>query len=210
MVSYTEALTLQQHLVEERQADRVPDLLLILQHPSVITIGVNGDEGRSHIVATSEHLQELGVTVHKTGRGGNVTYHGPGQLVVYPILNLHPDRRDVHRYVRDVEEVMIRVCGEYGIVATRIDGLTGVWVGDHKIGAIGVRISRWVTMHGLAFNVNTNLDYFRLIVPCGIEDRGVTSLEKLTGQLMLIKNVEDAFVKHCGVVFDRSPVISTD
>jgi lipoyl(octanoyl) transferase len=210
MVSYAEALTLQQHLVEERRADHVPDLLLILQHPSVITIGVNGDGDHSHIVATSDHLQELGVAVHKTGRGGNVTYHGPGQVVVYPILNLHPDRRDVHQYVRDVEEVMIRVCAEYGIVGTRIDGLTGVWVGDDKIGAIGVRISRWITSHGLAFNVNTNLDYFRLIIPCGIEDRGVTSLQKLTGQLMPIKNVEDAFVKYCGVVFDRSPVISMD
>ena len=173
-VPYAEALALQRELVEERRAGRVPDLLLLLQHPRVITFGVKGDGGRSNVLATSERLAELGVELAETGRGGDVTYHGPGQIVAYPILNLDPDRRDVHRYVRDLEEVMIRVCADYGVTAGRITGLTGTWVGDEKIGAIGVRISRWITSHGFAFNVNTNLADFQLIVPCGIADHGVT------------------------------------
>ena len=144
--------------------------------------------------------------VHETGRGGDVTYHGPGQIVGYPILDLKPDRCDVHRYVRDVEEVMIRVCAEYGVHAGRIAGLTGAWVGADKIGAIGIRISRWITSHGFAFNVTTDLDRFHLIVPCGIADRGVTSLQRLTGRAVPIAEVEDAFVKHFAGVFEREPV----
>ena len=132
-----DALSMQRALVEERRADRVPDLLLLLQHPPVITLGVKGDGGRSNIVATPERLAELGIEVYETGRGGDVTYHGPGQIVGYPILDLRPDRCDVHRYVRDVEEVMIRVCADYGVDAGRIKGLTGAWVGVEKIGAIG-------------------------------------------------------------------------
>ena len=172
---------MQRALVEERRADRIPDLLLLLQHPPVITLGVKGDGGRSNILATGERLADLGIDVSETGRGGDVTYHGPGQIVGYPILDLRPDRCDVHRYVRDVEEIMIRVCADYGVTAGRIKGKTGAWVGLEKIGAIGVRISRWITSHGFAFNVSTNLDHFNLIVPCGISDGGVTSLEKVTG-----------------------------
>src|SRR5438067_6377699 len=154
VVPYGEALELQKALVEERRADHVPDLLLLLQHPPVITLGVRRSS-RTNVVATDARLAELGVQMFETGRGGDVTYHGPGQIVGYPILDLNPDRRDVHRYVRDLEETMIRVCGDYGITAGRIDGLTGTWVGDRKVGAIGVRISRWITSHGFAFNVNT-------------------------------------------------------
>ncbi len=152
---------MQRQLVEERRAGRVPDLLLLLQHPAVITLGVKGDGGRANIVATDERLAELGIAVHETGRGGDVTYHGPGQIVGYPILDLKPDRCDVHRYVRDLEEVMIRVCADYGVTAGRIKGLTGTWVGAEKIGAIGVRMSRWITSHGFAFNVSTDLDHFQ-------------------------------------------------
>ena len=176
LVSYREALELQKTLVEERRGNRVPDLLLLLQHPPVITLGVRRDS-RSHVKATDRQLATDGIEVHEAGRGGDVTYHGPGQIVGYPILDLRPDRCDVHRYVRDLEEVMIRVCADYGIEAHRIAGLSGAWVGDEKIGAIGVRISRWITSHGFAFNVNTRLDDFQLIVPCGIADRGVTSLQ---------------------------------
>jgi lipoyl(octanoyl) transferase len=147
-VPYSEALQLQRELVEERRAGRVPDLLLLLQHPPVITLGVKGDGGRSNVLVTGERLAELGVEVSETGRGGDVTYHGPGQIVGYPILDLKPDRCDVHRYVRDLEEVMIRVCADYGVTAGRIKGLTGTWVGNEKIGAIGVRISRWITSDG--------------------------------------------------------------
>jgi lipoyl(octanoyl) transferase len=202
-ISYEDALSLQRVLVEERRADRIPDLLLLLQHPPVLTVGIKGDGGRSNIVATESRLAELGVTVHETGRGGDVTYHGPGQIVGYPILDLKPDRCDVHRYVRDLEEVMIRACAGYGVSAGRVAGLTGTWVGAEKIGAIGVRISRWVTSHGFAFNVNTNLDHFRLIVPCGIPDRGVTSLEKLTGRRIPIGEAEDALASRFAEVFER-------
>ncbi|HEY7185082.1 MAG TPA: lipoyl(octanoyl) transferase LipB [Vicinamibacterales bacterium] len=203
VVGYEEALALQRHLVEERRAARVPDLLLLLQHPPAITLGVKGDGGRANIVATSDRLAALGIAVHETGRGGDVTYHGPGQIVGYPIVDLRPDRCDVHRYVRDLEEVMIRVCADYGVSADRIKGLTGAWVGAEKIGAIGVRISRWITSHGFAFNVSTDLDHFRLIVPCGISDRGVTSLEHASGRRVAIVDVEDALVRRFAETFER-------
>ena len=206
IVPYEEALTLQRGLVEERRAERVPDLLLLLQHPRVITFGVKGDGGRSNVLATDDRLAELGVQLSETGRGGDVTYHGPGQIVGYPILNLDPDRRDVHRYVRDLEEVMIRVCGDYGVTAGRIKGLTGTWVGDEKIGAIGVRISRWITSHGFAFNVNTNLADFALIVPCGIADHGVTSLARVLDRDVSLADVEDRLVTRFAEVFDAVTV----
>jgi lipoyl(octanoyl) transferase len=205
-VPYADALVMQRALVEERKADRVPDLLLLLQHPPVITLGVRGDGGRSNILATAETLNELGIDVFAPGRGGDVTYHGPGQIVGYPIIDLKPDRCDVHVYVRDVEEVMIRVCAEYGLSAARIKGLTGAWIGNEKIGAIGVRISRWVTSHGFAFNVSTALDHFKLIVPCGIADHGVTSLERETGRPIALPVVEDAMIRHFCEIFEREPM----
>ena len=209
LVPYDEALVMQRRLVEERRAGRVPDLLLLLQHPAVITLGVKGDGGRANIVATDARLAELGIAVQETGRGGDVTYHGPGQIVGYPILDLKPDRCDVHRYVRDLEEVMIRVCADYGVTAGRIKGLTGTWVGAEKIGAIGVRLSRWITSHGFAFNVSTNLDHFKLIVPCGISDRGVTSLERATGRRVPIEDAEDAIVRRFQEIFERELIDAT-
>ena len=216
VLSYGEGLALQRELVEQRKAGAIPDTLLLLEHPHVITLGVKQASARSHIVASPGRLAELGVEVHETGRGGDVTYHGPGQIVGYPILDLKPDRCDVHQYVRDLEEVMVRVCAAYGIVGRRIEGLTGAWVdtscGPEKIGAIGVRISRWVTSHGFAFNVNTDLEFFRLIVPCGIGDRGVTSLGRLLGALLPLQEVEDALaavfcdVFGCAALPQRLPV----
>jgi lipoyl(octanoyl) transferase len=203
VVPYGDALAMQRALVEERRAGRIADVLLLLQHPPVITLGVKGDGGRSNIVAAGERLAELGIEVSETGRGGDVTYHGPGQIVGYPIIDLRPDRCDVHRYVRDLEEVMIRVCADYGISAGRVQGLTGAWVGAEKIGAIGVRISRWVTSHGFAFNVSPNLQHFGLIVPCGIADRGVTSLERASGRDLDIAEVEARVVEHFAAVFGR-------
>lgn len=200
-VPYGEALHLQKTLVEERRAGCVPDLLLLLQHPPVITLGVRRDS-RSHVIASDGQLAMHGIELHEAGRGGDVTYHGPGQIVGYPILDLRPDRCDVHRYVRDLEEVMIRVCGDYGVTAHRVDGLTGAWVGTTKIGAIGVRISRWITSHGFAFNVNTRLEDFQLIVPCGIADRGVTSLRQLLGKELSIEDVEGRFIRRFAEVFD--------
>lgn len=203
MVPYQEALVLQRALVEERRAERVPDILLLLEHPPVITLGVKGDGGRGNIIATEQRLAELGVEVSETGRGGDVTYHGPGQIVGYPILDLRPDRCDVHRYVRDVEEVMIRVCADYGLKAGRVKGLTGTWIGPDKIGAIGVRISRWITSHGFALNVSTNLDHFNLIVPCGIATGGVTSIARAAGHQVPLAEVEDRLARHFCEVFER-------
>ena len=192
---------MQKALVEERRAGRVADLLLLLQHPAVITLGVRRDS-RSHVTATEGQLAMQGIEVHETGRGGDVTYHGPGQIVGYPILDLRPDRCDVHRYVRDLEEVMIRVCADYDVAAHRVEGLSGAWVGTEKIGAIGVRIARWITSHGFAFNVSTRLEDFQLIVPCGIADRGVTSLGKLLGKELSIVEVEDRLIRRFAEVFD--------
>jgi lipoyl(octanoyl) transferase len=204
IVPYADALAMQRALVDDRRAGRVPDLLLLLQHPPVITVGVRKD-AHANILATPERLRQHGIEVHDTGRGGDVTYHGPGQIVGYPILDLRPDRMDVHRYVRDIEEVMIRVCAAYGLTASRIAGLTGTWIGADKIGAIGVRISRWITSHGFALNVNTDLDQFGLIVPCGIGDRGVTSLEHELGRPVPLPEVEDALVREFSAVFEREP-----
>jgi len=208
LVSYQDALTLQRALVEDRRAGRIPDTLLLLQHPPVITLGVKGDGGRSNVIADPARLSQLGIEISETGRGGDVTYHGPGQVVGYPILDLRPDRCDVHRYVRDLEEVMIRVCGEFGVTAGRVAGLTGTWIEGAKIGAIGIHISRWITSHGFAFNVSTNLEHFNLIVPCGISGRGVTSLDRATGQTIPIHAVEDAIVRHFCRVFQREATVA--
>ena len=197
LVAYADALELQRALVEERKADHIDDTLLLVEHPPVLTLGVRGDGGRSHIVAGPDILRSQGIEVLETGRGGDITYHGPGQLVGYPIIDLKPDRCDVHRYVRDLEDVLIRTAAAYGIEAGRVEGLTGVWVGREKLAAIGVRIARWITSHGFALNVTTDLDYFSLIVPCGIADRGVTSLARLLGRtldpLELTNRVVDNF-----------------
>lgn len=203
LVPYAEALELQQELVEARKAGCIADQLLLLQHPPVITLGVKTRSDRSHVLATPEVLAAHGVELFETGRGGDVTYHGPGQLVGYPILDLRPDRCDVHRYVRDLEEALILVAGAFGVRAERVRGLTGVWAGRDKLAAIGVRISRWITSHGFAFNVGTNLGHFNLIVPCGIADRGVTSLERLLGRPIPMRDVEVAAGHAVARVFGR-------
>jgi len=207
LMAYDEALALQQQLVEDRRHGRVPDQLLLLQHPPVITLGVKARSSRAHVLATDEALAAEGVDLFETGRGGDVTYHGPGQLVGYPILDLKPDRCDVHGYVRDLEEVLIRVAASFGVEAGRVAGLTGVWVGREKLAAIGVRISRWITSHGFAFNVSTNLEHFNLIVPCGITDRGVTSLSRLLGRSVAIDEVERATVASFCKVFGRTEAV---
>jgi lipoyl(octanoyl) transferase len=201
LMPYGEGLALQRSLVEERRAGVIGDTLLLLEHPHVITLGVRGDGGRSHLLAAAETLASRGVELHETGRGGNITYHGPGQLVGYPIFDLKPDRCDVHRYVRDLEDVLIRTASDYGIQAGRIEGLTGVWVGDEKLAAIGVRIARWITSHGFALNVTTDLDYFKLIVPCGIADRGVTSLSRVLGRRVDSSEVAARIIEHFAKIF---------
>jgi lipoyl(octanoyl) transferase len=201
LVPYLDALAIQRELVEDRRTNRVGDLLLFVEHPHVLTLGVRGDGGRTHILATSEALASRGVEVHETGRGGDISYHGPGQIVGYPIIDLRPDRCDVHRYVRDLEDVLIHTATDFGIDAGRVEGLTGVWVGRDKLAAIGVRIARWITSHGFALNVTTDLEYFNLIVPCGIPDRGVTSLARLLGRPVDRAEVEERIASHFSRVF---------
>jgi lipoyl(octanoyl) transferase len=200
-VRYAEALALQARLVADRQAGRIADTLLLLEHDPVFTLGRNARA--ENVLHPEEALRARGFDVFETGRGGDVTYHGPGQVVGYPILDLSPDRCDVHRYVRDLEEVMIRTCADYGIDARRVAGMTGAWVGDEKIGAIGVRIARWVTSHGFAFNVATDLAPFDLIVPCGIRGRGVTSLERLIDRPVPLADVATRLASHLASVLGR-------
>jgi lipoyl(octanoyl) transferase len=200
-IQYAEGLEIQASLVAQRQAEQIPDTLLLLEHQPVFTLGRNARP--ENMLFSAEALRARGFEIFETGRGGDVTYHGPGQVVGYPILDLGPDRRDVHRYVRDLEEVMIRTCADYGVSAGRVAGLTGAWVGDEKIGAIGVRIARWVTSHGFALNVSTDLSPFDLIVPCGIRGRGVTSLERLAGSPVSVDQVMERLAGHFAQVFER-------
>jgi lipoyl(octanoyl) transferase len=201
-------LRLQESLVERRRAGRIPDQLLLLEHPHVITLGRNGRD--EHVRADRQRLAALGVEFFATGRGGDATYHGPGQLVAYPIMDLAPDRCDLHRYVRDLERVMLGVLADYGVAGHVVPGRTGVWVERPgspaaKVGAIGVRVARWITSHGVALNVTTDLRYFELIVPCGLAGSAVTSLAELCparGQRGP-RAVAERFAHHFGIIFGR-------
>ena len=204
VVPYDDGLRRQELAVERLRSGDAPEQLLLLEHPHVFTLGRGADA--NNILADQDQLQTNSVEVHETGRGGDVTYHGPGQLVGYPIINLKPDRCDVHRYVRDLEEVLIRTIADYGIEGGRIEGLTGVWVGNEKIAAIGVRIARWITSHGFALNVNTDLKFFQMIVPCGITDKSVTSISRLLGREVDLCEVATTTARHFGEVFNREVV----
>jgi lipoyl(octanoyl) transferase len=228
-VRYADALALQERLLERRLAGATGDTLLLLEHDPVVTMGRSAR--LENVLAPRARLEALGVDLHETGRGGDVTYHGPGQLVAYPIFDLNPDRCDVRRYVRDLASVMVAIAGDFGIAASFLEGdpkLVGVWVdeaspaewpGDPreeggatrtaKIGAIGVRLSRWVTTHGFALNVSTDLDGFGLIVPCGIAHYGVTSLERLGVDAPAVGEVARAAVGHVARVFDASGRLAT-
>jgi lipoate-protein ligase B len=199
---YKTAWNLQRELFDLRVAKSVPDVLLLNEHHHVYTIGKAGRE--NHLLASERELQMNGAEVVYVDRGGDITYHGPGQLVGYPILHLENYYPDVHRYLRDLEEVMIRTLAEYGITGHHDESFTGVWVGDMKIAAIGVKVSRWVTMHGFAFNVNTDLSYFDRIIPCGIFHKGVTSLEQLLGARVPMDDVARKITHHFGEVFDAT------
>ena len=201
-IDYGEALQLQQELVAARKAGAAADHLLLLEHPHVITLGRNGQ--MQNLLASEEILERAGISFYPTDRGGDVTYHGPGQLVGYPILDLREWKRDVGAYVRSLEQALIDTLAEYGIEAGRIPKLTGVWVGERKIAAIGVHLSRWVTSHGFALNVNTDMSYFQYIVPCGLT-KPVTSMEQL-GVRTSLPEVSQVFTAHFGRVFEREMV----
>ena len=203
LVPYAQGLALQEELVRQRRAGEVEDTLLLLEHPHVITLGTGSHQ--ENVLVGPEERERLGIELFATGRGGDVTYHGPGQLVGYPILDLKPDRCDLHRYLRDVEEVLIRVLGDYGLVGSRRAGMTGVWAGDRKIAAIGVRVSSgWITSHGFALNVTTDLGFFDAIVPCGIRDYGVGSISRELGLPVAMPGVRDSVVAHFLDVFGHA------
>ena len=197
-VDYETALQLQRQLVAERKEGLIPDQLLLLEHPHVITRGRNGQ--LQTLLASEEVLRRAGISFYPTDRGGDITYHGPGQLVGYPILDLREWKRDVGAYVRGVEQAIIDTLADFGIAASRIPKLTGVWVGERKIAAIGVHISRWVTSHGFALNVTTDLSYFQYIVPCGLT-KPVTSMAQL-GTKTGLTEVSRSLAAHFGRVFD--------
>jgi len=196
LVDYGAALELQRERVRQRKAGIIPDTLLLLEHPHVYTLGRNALP--ENVLVSAEFLASRGAQIFHTDRGGDVTYHGPGQLVGYPILDLTKHRRDISWYMRSLEEVFIRTAHDYGIEAGRSAGAPGVWIGNDKLTAVGVHLSRWVTSHGFAMNVNTNLQYFEWIVPCGLHGRGVTSLAKLLGHAVDMEEVMERVVKHLG------------
>ncbi len=199
LVDYAEALDLQKAKVAQRQAGAIPDTLLLLEHPHVYTLGRNAR--RENLLVSVEWLASRGVQVLETDRGGDVTYHGPGQLVGYPILDLAQHRRDISWYMRSLEEVVIRTAHDFGIETGRSPGARGVWVGNDKLAAMGVHLARWVTSHGFALNINTDLRYFEWIVPCGLHDKGVTSLAKLLGRPVGMETVTAKVLEHFGAVF---------
>jgi lipoyl(octanoyl) transferase len=202
LIDYMEAFDLQNKLLQLRQQDLIDDTLLLLEHPAVLTIGRSGH--RSNLLIPEEELNRRGVSVYDVNRGGDITYHGPGQIVGYPIVGLASMGKDIRVFVRNLEEVFIRLLDrEYGIPAGRDPEHTGVWVGEEKITAIGLAVKRWVTQHGFAFNVNTDLSHFAWIVPCGIVDKGVTSIAARLGEPQDIQKVKKQTAEYFGLVYKR-------
>jgi lipoyl(octanoyl) transferase len=201
--AYREAWDLQKEVFASREAGRCPDTLLLTCHDHVYTLGKNTDD--NHLLASREELGRAGADVVRVDRGGDITYHGPGQLVGYPILDLRNHHPDIHRYLRDLEAVLIDTLGDFGVEGGREEGYTGVWVSGAKIAAIGVKVSRWITMHGFALNVNTDLKYFDRIIPCGIGHLGVTSMEKILGERVPMRDVVASASKHFARRFNFSP-----
>lgn len=206
-VRYAQALELQRDLQAKRIAGDIDDVVLLLEHEPVVTLGRSAAE--RNVIAPKAVLDARGVEVHEVGRGGDVTYHGPGQLVGYPIIDLKPNRRDVRKYVWSLEETMLRTCADFGLTASRIQGMNGTWIDDRKVGAVGVRISRWVTMHGFALNANTDLSHFDWIVPCGIEDKQVTSLSRELDRDVPVNAVVEHVARHFAALYD-APVAWQD
>jgi lipoyl(octanoyl) transferase len=202
---YADAWTLQREIFDRRVQREVNDVLLFTEHEHVYTLGKGGDE--NHLLASDDELREQGVDVFRIDRGGDITYHGPGQVVGYPILDLRSYGTDIHRYLRNLEETIIRGLADFGILGVREEGMTGVWVKGEKIAAIGVKVSRWATMHGFALNVNTDLAMFHRIIPCGIFHKGVTSMQVLLGESVRLERVHESLARHFAEVFGCVPVV---
>ncbi|MEJ5250480.1 MAG: lipoyl(octanoyl) transferase LipB [Chthonomonadetes bacterium] len=204
-IDYDSAWEIQRHLVHHRREGRIPDTLLLLEHvPPVITLG--RATRREHLLVSPEQLHAMGIQLIETDRGGDITYHGPGQLVGYPVIDLREHGRDVHLYLRRLEEALIEALRHFGIQAHRQEGLTGVWVGDEKVAAMGIKVSHWITMHGFALNVCPDLSHFALIVPCGIHDKKVTSLRHLIGREVTLQETIPLVVDSFARVFNLQPV----
>ena len=200
VIDYSEALELQARLISQRREALIPDTILLLEHPHVITLGSSSNY--EHVLLDESELEKRGIKLFEVGRGGDVTYHGPGQLVVYPIMDLKPDRKDLHRYLRDLEDVLIKVACSFGVQANRDPSGTGVFTELGKLGAIGVRVSSgWITSHGIALNVSTKLDFFETIIPCGIRDRGVSSLERELEVPVCMTEVKECMIESFRQVF---------
>ncbi|MEA1964475.1 MAG: lipoyl(octanoyl) transferase LipB [Candidatus Aerophobetes bacterium] len=210
---YSGVYNLQKKLVNKRMKGEIPDVLILNEHNPVFTIGRKG--GKGNILVSEEELKKRGIKIYEIDRGGDVIYHGPGQLVGYPIIDLKSKGKDIHLYLRNLEEVIIRLLKDYGVRSKRIEGYTGVWVGNEKIAAIGIGVKRWISFHGFCLNVNPNFSYFNMINPCGIKDREMTSLERLTnfednrkGEVKLAE-LTDNFIKHFGEVFSLEMINKT-
>ena len=199
LIDYKKAYKLQKHLAGARKARRIDDLLLLLEHPPVITLGKGAK--RENILASPQTLAQEGIEVLEVDRGGDVTYHGPGQLVGYPIINLGNYEKDVHQNLRNLEEVLIRLLKEYNLEPSRKEGYTGVWVGDKKIASLGIKVSRWISYHGFSLNINPSLRHFSLIKPCGLPPEKITSLKRLLERGIDISEVRQKLIKQFGDVF---------
>lgn len=205
MIDYQEAWNLQKEVFELRYKNRISDVLFLLEHPHTYTLGKVAD--KNNLIGSDKYLKENKISVYDIDRGGDVTYHGPGQIVGYPIINLNDWEKDTHKYLRALEEIIMRVCKEYGLNAERNSKHTGVWMGNRKIAAIGIKVSRWITMHGFAFNANTDLSLFNGIIPCGIVDKDVTSLQKELGHDVDLNQTKELIVKNFTEVLDYNSTV---
>lgn len=209
-IDYKEAWELQRNIFDQRYINEIDDILLLLEHPQTYTLGKTAD--RQNLVGNEDYIRKNNISVYHIDRGGDITYHGPGQIVGYPIFNLNNWTKDTHKYLRALEEILIQTCADYGLTAERNTKYTGVWIEERKIGAIGIKVSRWITMHGFAFNVNTDLSLYNGIIPCGINDKGVTSLKKELRREIDIKEVKTKILNHTLKIFeyDRLMTLAAD
>ena len=205
-IDYKEAWDLQKSTFELRHNKKLPDIIFLLEHPHTYTLGKTAD--KKNLIGSDDYLNKNNISVYDIDRGGDITYHGPGQIVGYPIIDLNEWQNDTHKYLRGLEEIIIRTCANYNITGTRVPKFTGVWIENRKIAAIGIKVSRWITMHGFAFNINTDLSLFSGIIPCGISDKEVTSLQKETSNKIDIQEVKSLLVKNFKEVFNYDVITS--
>jgi lipoyl(octanoyl) transferase len=205
-IDYKESWDLQQEIHSKKVSGEIEDYLLLLEHPNTYTLGKTAH--KENLIGSDEYLNQNQISVYEIDRGGDITYHGPGQIVGYPIIDLNNWFKDTHKYLRALEEVIIKTCSEYGLNCERNPKHTGVWIGDRKIAAIGIKVSRWITTHGFAFNVNTDLNLFNGIIPCGIQDKSVTSLREELDKEIDIQKIKEKLLKNFYDVFNYSKVIT--